>query len=242
MFLMPTLQKWKVSAITQDPGTVPTSGATNVAFSVGNVTCNALPDIPIASGALTTGPMDTASAGGGGQSSMQQSSEVSKVEPTDYVECQLSWTYSVDSPPNGDVSLRLQCVVRSTGIVVDDPHLRGFFGQQYEFCGPQLATECQGRAFNLLSHSNTLLNAQVSRHSGPDAWPYAGTWMTGLGFRYGSTLSFELGINTDVQYAVEGALGGGGGTMHALPVKGGFRALLAFARARQRQGHSVRPG
>ncbi|KAI8477248.1 MAG: hypothetical protein J3K34DRAFT_515912 [Monoraphidium minutum] len=31
-------------------------------------------------------------------------------------------------------------------------------------------------------------------------------------------------------YAVEGALGGGGGTTRALPVKGGFRALLAFAR------------
>ncbi|KAI8464840.1 MAG: hypothetical protein J3K34DRAFT_102910 [Monoraphidium minutum] len=113
---------------------------------------------------------------------------------------------------------------------IDDPHLRGFFGHKYEFCGPQLAGQCQGRAFSLLSHRHTLLNTLVSRHTGPDAWPYAGTWMTAFGFRYRSILSLELGLATDVHYAIEGTPGGGGGSTRALPVAGGFRALLAFAR------------
>ncbi|KAI8467832.1 MAG: hypothetical protein J3K34DRAFT_394829 [Monoraphidium minutum] len=185
---------------------------------------------------VPAGPIDLTGADGstvtGTKSAVSTTSSTVSGHEGKRIYCTTQWDViitnvgGVRGVPSGTVAIT--CSFSATA--GDDPHVRGFFGQEYEFCGPQLAGQCQGRAFNLLSHRNTLLNTLVSRHSGPDAWPYAGTWMTGFGLRYGSTLSFELGLATDVQYKVKGALGGSGGSTRALPVAGGLRELLAFAR------------
>ncbi|KAI8477307.1 MAG: hypothetical protein J3K34DRAFT_108739 [Monoraphidium minutum] len=79
-------------------------------------------------------------------------------------------------------------------------HRMGFFGHRYSFCDD--GAPCMGRAFSLLSAAAHALNARVTRMAGPDRWPWAGTWMTALGFRFASVLSVELELATDVQYAV----------------------------------------
>ncbi|KAI8475728.1 MAG: hypothetical protein J3K34DRAFT_28891 [Monoraphidium minutum] len=55
----------------------------------------------------------------------------------------------------------------------------------------------------MLSESAHLLNTRITRLAGPDAWPWAGTWMTAFGFRWSKKLSVELEMATDVKYAVE---------------------------------------
>ncbi|KAI8469368.1 MAG: hypothetical protein J3K34DRAFT_283131 [Monoraphidium minutum] len=227
-----TLANWTAAAVTQTSNPLAATD-TEVTFTFPSMYSRTL---GIAAVGVEAGPI--ALTGADGDNVQGTKSMVSTAASTEAgyvgekVACTTTWNVDITNA-DGVVGVargefKVTCTFEAGA--GDDPHVRGFFGQEYEFCGPQLAGQCQGRAFNLLSHRNTLLNTLVSRHSGPDAWPYAGTWMTGFGLRYGSTLSLELGLATDVQYAVEGALGGGGGSTRALPVAGGFRALLAFAR------------
>ncbi|KAI8468355.1 MAG: hypothetical protein J3K34DRAFT_522986 [Monoraphidium minutum] len=83
---------------------------------------------------------------------------------------------------------------------VDDPHLQGFHGHRYSFCDD--SAPCMGRAFSLLSAAAYALNARVTRMAGPDRWPWAGAWLTALGFRYACVLTVELELATAVAYAV----------------------------------------
>ncbi|KAI8463675.1 MAG: hypothetical protein J3K34DRAFT_442926 [Monoraphidium minutum] len=134
-------------------------------------------------------------------------------------------------PCDGLIQAALSCTVSRTPGVFDDPHLTGFYGHKYAFCdGPGASELCQGRVFNLVTEERHILNTLVGRHSGPDKWPWAGTWMMALGFRYGMLLSVEVGLRTDIEFKLSGKTGGTGGESHALPVKGGFRELLAFVR------------
>ncbi|KAI8465684.1 MAG: hypothetical protein J3K34DRAFT_525156 [Monoraphidium minutum] len=69
---------------------------------------------------------------------------------------------------------------------------------------------------------------QVDRLAGPDAWPAAGTWITGLGVRTATGATVELRMRKDVEHAVVPD----GNKTRALPPKGvptgaaGLRALL----------------
>ncbi|KAI8474947.1 MAG: hypothetical protein J3K34DRAFT_489375 [Monoraphidium minutum] len=89
------------------------------------------------------------------------------------------------------------------GSTVADPHVMGFHGHKYAFCEEQDGKPCHGRAFSVLSESMHALNARVTRLAGPDQWPYAGTWMTGMGFKFADVLSLELEMATDVTYDVQ---------------------------------------
>ncbi|KAI8474668.1 MAG: hypothetical protein J3K34DRAFT_491743 [Monoraphidium minutum] len=122
------------------------------------------------------------------------------------------------------------CTKRDTGSGNSDPHLQGFHGQAYEFCGAG-KPECKGLAFSLVSEARMQFNAEVDRLAGADAWPAAGTWMTGLGLRSGGGMAVELRLRKDVNYA----LTPDGNKTRAMRPEGaaagaaGLRALLASA-------------
>ncbi|KAI8467054.1 MAG: hypothetical protein J3K34DRAFT_524055 [Monoraphidium minutum] len=113
-----------------------------------------------------------------------------------------------------------------------DPHLQAFTGQQFEFCGTD-RPECKGQAFAIASEARMQVNAEVDRLAGPDAWPAAGTWITGLGLRSaaGAGMAVELRMRKDAAYTVVPE----GGKTRALQPEGapkgaaGLRALLAAA-------------
>ncbi|KAI8465925.1 MAG: hypothetical protein J3K34DRAFT_524984 [Monoraphidium minutum] len=127
--------------------------------------------------------------------------------------------------PGFPVSWALVSVVsENTG----DPHLQAFSGQKYGFCEAN-GNECQGHAFNLITEARHQLNTEVNRMAGPDAWPAAGTWMTGFGMRVGG-FSFEARLRTDVEHEIVADPKRGEGLTRALPPAGGkgrFRALLS---------------
>ncbi|KAI8473059.1 MAG: hypothetical protein J3K34DRAFT_519240 [Monoraphidium minutum] len=97
----------------------------------------------------------------------------------------------------------------------EDPHLQGFFGHRYSFCDH--GAPCMGRAFSMLSAVAHALNTRVTRMAGPDRWPWAGTWITGLGFLFANVLSVELELATDAQYAVKPDGRGPGTTTAEVP-------------------------
>ncbi|KAI8467584.1 MAG: hypothetical protein J3K34DRAFT_481068, partial [Monoraphidium minutum] len=90
----------------------------------------------------------------------------------------------------------------SEGNAAGDPHLMGFNGQSYSFCEDGDGKHCLGRTFSMLSAPAYALNTHINSMAGPDAWPHAGAWMTGLGFRFGNILSVTLEMATDVEYKV----------------------------------------
>ncbi|KAI8473759.1 MAG: hypothetical protein J3K34DRAFT_165003 [Monoraphidium minutum] len=96
----------------------------------------------------------------------------------------------------------------------------GFNGHKYSWCSEDNGQHCIGRVFNLISESLHVINTRLTRFAGPDMWPFAGTWMTAFGFRYGSVLSVELELATDVVYKVVPEGGG------ATPPMGSMRAVL----------------
>ncbi|KAI8462198.1 MAG: hypothetical protein J3K34DRAFT_504501, partial [Monoraphidium minutum] len=101
-----------------------------------------------------------------------------------------------------------------------DGHLRGFNGAEYAFCDPEHGTgaTCNGHVIALLSEAAHLLNARITRLAGPDVWPFAGFWMTALGFRWADVLSIEVEMATDVVYSVKpGAERGDGATRAVVP-------------------------
>ncbi|KAI8473181.1 MAG: hypothetical protein J3K34DRAFT_391954 [Monoraphidium minutum] len=104
----------------------------------------------------------------------------------------------------------------------EDPHMK--------FCAAGKA-ECRGLAFSIVSEKSLQVNAEVDRLAGPDAWPAAGTWVTGLGLRYRTSLAVELRMRKDVDHTIVPD----GDKTRALPPKGasagaaGLRALLAAA-------------
>ncbi|KAI8474189.1 MAG: hypothetical protein J3K34DRAFT_518333 [Monoraphidium minutum] len=109
-----------------------------------------------------------------------------------------------------------------------DPHVRGFNGAEYAFCDPAAGgAVCHGHVMAVLSESTHLLNARITRLAGPDSWPWAGTWMTAFGFRWSDKLSVELGMATDVQYAVKTA-GKPGATRAEVPSD--WAGVIAAAR------------
>ncbi|KAI8467542.1 MAG: hypothetical protein J3K34DRAFT_480962, partial [Monoraphidium minutum] len=89
-----------------------------------------------------------------------------------------------------------------TAAAAGDPHLVGFGGQSYSFCEHADGAHCLGRTFSMLSAPAYALNTHITRMAGPDAWPFAGAWMTGIGFRFGNILSVTLEMATDVEYKV----------------------------------------
>ncbi|KAI8467540.1 MAG: hypothetical protein J3K34DRAFT_523627 [Monoraphidium minutum] len=103
------------------------------------------------------------------------------------------------------------------GGMTGDPHLKGFGGQSYAFCEILDGVHCLGRTFSMLSAPAYALNAHIARMAGPDKWPFAGAWMTGLGFRYGDILSVDLTMATDVVYKVVPDGRGVGTTRAVLP-------------------------
>ncbi|KAI8472651.1 MAG: hypothetical protein J3K34DRAFT_502974 [Monoraphidium minutum] len=69
--------------------------------------------------------------------------------------------------------------------------ISGFNGATYEFAnGP----EFQGRAYSLTSESRSAFNALVERHAGDNAFPAAGSWMTGFGLRTRSSVAGTAGF------------------------------------------------
>lgn len=111
-----------------------------------------------------------------------------------------------------------------------DPHLVGFHGHKYASCEDRDGKICHGRAFSILSESAHALNTRITRLAGPDEWPYAGTWMTGMGFRFADALSFELEMATDFAYDVKpDPARGPNATRTAVPA--GWAGLFAGARA-----------
>ncbi|KAI8476991.1 MAG: hypothetical protein J3K34DRAFT_502887 [Monoraphidium minutum] len=107
-----------------------------------------------------------------------------------------------------------------------DPHLIGFNGAAYEFCGSELP-QCKGNAFSIVSAEKLQVNAEVDRLAGADAWPAAGTWVTGLGLRAGAAMTVALRMVKDADFTVVPD----GDKTRALPPKGaaGLRALVASA-------------
>ncbi|KAI8467100.1 MAG: hypothetical protein J3K34DRAFT_45379 [Monoraphidium minutum] len=103
---------------------------------------------------------------------------------------------------------------------------QAFSGQEYEFCGADLP-ECKGNAFAVVTSEKLQVNAEVDRLAGADAWPAAGTWITGLGMRAGAAMSVVLRMRKDAEYTVVPD----GAKTRALPPKGaaGLRALVASA-------------
>lgn len=94
------------------------------------------------------------------------------------------------------------------GAAAADPHLQGFNGAEYAFCDPSATgggASCHGHVMALLSERSHQINARITRMAGPDAWPWAGTWMTAFGFRWSDALSVQLELATDVEYGVEPA-------------------------------------
>ncbi|KAI8470772.1 MAG: hypothetical protein J3K34DRAFT_521079 [Monoraphidium minutum] len=91
-----------------------------------------------------------------------------------------------------------ECTLADGG---SDPHLSGFFGQKYEFCGADLP-ECKGHAFSIISEAKLQVNAEVDRLAGADEWPSAGTWITGLGLKASDIMSIELRMRKDVPYTI----------------------------------------
>ncbi|KAI8466540.1 MAG: hypothetical protein J3K34DRAFT_460831 [Monoraphidium minutum] len=79
-----------------------------------------------------------------------------------------------------------------------DPHLQAFTGQRFDFC----MAGCEGRAYAMLSSAKTQANAELNRLPGADAFPAAGTWMTGLGLRYGPDFSLSLRMRTDIDFKI----------------------------------------
>ncbi|KAI8467543.1 MAG: hypothetical protein J3K34DRAFT_523630 [Monoraphidium minutum] len=118
------------------------------------------------------------------------------------------------------------CTVCKTGyrlinnkcfVDTSDPHLMGFGGQSYSFCEHADGAHCLSRTFSVLSAPAYALNTHITRMAGPDAWPFAGAWMTGIGFRFGNILSVTLEMATDVEYKVVQDSRGEGTTRAVLP-------------------------
>lgn len=53
-----------------------------------------------------------------------------------------------------------------------------------------------------ISTTTTAINAHFDRHSGPDAFPHAGTWMMGYGVVHASGFKFELMLRHNTEYNV----------------------------------------
>ncbi|KAI8464934.1 MAG: hypothetical protein J3K34DRAFT_525791 [Monoraphidium minutum] len=108
----------------------------------------------------------------------------------------------------------------------EDPHLQGFNGAAYEFCGAALGPQCHGRPFNLLTEARHQFNAEVNRHHATgdrDEFPAAGSWLTAIGLRYGPSFSVVLRMRTDVANvdgpktrALHPSAGGGAGAFREL--------------------------
>ncbi|KAI8477512.1 MAG: hypothetical protein J3K34DRAFT_477042 [Monoraphidium minutum] len=98
-----------------------------------------------------------------------------------------------------------------------DPHVQGFHGHRYAYCEAEDGKPCQGQVFSMISEPAHAINARINRLAGPDAWPHAGTWMTGFGMRYSRDLSAELELDTGVEYAVKPDSRGNGTTRATVP-------------------------
>ncbi|KAI8474249.1 MAG: hypothetical protein J3K34DRAFT_518375 [Monoraphidium minutum] len=134
----------------------------------------------------------------------------------------------VDISPDPAFAYAILVPVQAGGTA--DPHMQGFNGAEYAFCDPAAGgAACQGHAMALLSERSHLLNARITRLAGPDAWPWAGTWMTAFGFRWSDKLLVQLEMATDVQYNVKPAGERGAGATRAV-VRADWAGVFASAK------------
>lgn len=80
-----------------------------------------------------------------------------------------------------------------------DPEFVGMDGTRYRFDGKK------GAVFNLVSEETLQLNSLFDRFTGPDEWPYWGTWMVAFGIQAGSAgstdaLALEVKLNNSAIY------------------------------------------